>query len=103
MSCAATGLTSWAVLNGFVVGVAMTIALGQLGKIFGAHAEGDGFFEEAWELIRHLNELHVETHIVGVASCHGESMISSADSTTTSVTWLGWATCRIDVAWMLVG
>ncbi len=54
------------VLKGFIVGVAMTIALGQLGKIFGVHVEADGFFEEAWELIRHLPELHVETLVVGV-------------------------------------
>ena len=54
------------VLKGFIVGVAMTIALGQLGKIFGVHVEAEGFFEEAWELIRHLPDLHLETLIVGV-------------------------------------
>ena len=55
------------VLKGFIVGVAMTIALGQLGKIFGVHVEADGFFEEAWQLIRHLPELHLETLFIGVA------------------------------------
>ena len=54
------------VLKGFIVGVAMTIALGQLGKIFGVHVEAEGLFEEVWELIRHLRDLHLETLIVGV-------------------------------------
>jgi high affinity sulfate transporter 1 len=54
------------VLKGFIVGVAMTIALGQLGKVFGIHAEGEGFFEEAWDLIRQLPDFHLETLILGV-------------------------------------
>jgi MFS superfamily sulfate permease-like transporter len=34
------------VLKGFIVGVALTIALGQLGKIFGVEVEGEGFFAD---------------------------------------------------------
>ncbi len=55
------------VLKGFIVGVALTIALGQLGKILGVHVEAEGFFAEALELIRHLPETHAETLILGVA------------------------------------
>ena len=32
------------VLKGFIVGVALTITLGQLGKLFGLESEGEGFF-----------------------------------------------------------
>jgi len=55
------------VLKGFIVGVAMTIALGQLGKIFGIESEGEGFFAEAIDLIRHLPDTHVRTLVVGLA------------------------------------
>jgi SulP family sulfate permease len=54
------------VLKGFIVGVAMTIALGQLGKIFGVEAEGDGFFAEAIDLIRQLPDLHMTTLLLGL-------------------------------------
>lgn len=56
------------VLKGFIVGVAMTIALGQMGKILGVEVEGEGFFTEALDLIRSVTELHVETLILGLAS-----------------------------------
>lgn len=56
------------VLKGFIVGVAMTIALGQLGKIFGVEVEGEGFFAEALDLIRSVPDLHLETFIVGIVS-----------------------------------
>ena len=55
------------VLKGFIVGVAMTIALGQLGKVFGVEVEGEGFFAEAIDLIRHLPDTHVRTLLVGLA------------------------------------
>ena len=55
------------VLKGFIVGVAMTIALGQLSKVFGIEVEGEGFFAEALDLIRHLPDTHVQTLLVGLA------------------------------------
>lgn len=55
------------VLKGFIVGVALTIALGQLGKIFGVEVEGEGFFAELVDLIRNLPETHTETLILGAA------------------------------------
>ncbi|GMQ94828.1 MAG: SulP family inorganic anion transporter [Acidimicrobiia bacterium] len=56
------------VLKGFIVGVALTIALGQAGKLFGFETEGEGFFTEAFDLIRQLPELHLPTLAVGVTS-----------------------------------
>lgn len=55
------------VLKGFVVGVALTIALGQLGKLFRIETEGEGFFVEAWDLITQIPDLHVPTLLVGAA------------------------------------
>lgn len=55
------------VLKGFIVGVAMTIALGQLGKVFGIESEGEGFFAELLDLIRNLPDTHVRTLMVGLA------------------------------------
>lgn len=56
------------VLKGFIVGVALTIALGQAGKLFGVEIEGHGFFAEAFDLIRQLPDLHVPTLAVGAVS-----------------------------------
>lgn len=56
------------VLKGFVVGVALTIALGQAGKLFGFETEGEGFFAELVDLISQLPDLHAQTLAVGVAS-----------------------------------
>lgn len=55
------------VLKGFVVGVALTITLGQMGKLFRIETEGEGFFVEAWDLITQLPELHLPTLLVGAA------------------------------------
>lgn len=59
------------VLKGFIVGVALTITLGQLGKLFGIESEGDGFFAELFDLIGKLPDLHVPTLVVGVISLAG--------------------------------
>jgi sulfate permease, SulP family len=55
------------VLKGFLVGVALTITLGQLGKLFRLETEGEGFFVEAWDLLTQLPELHLPTLVVGAA------------------------------------
>jgi SulP family sulfate permease len=56
------------VLKGFIVGVALTIALGQAGKLFGFETEGEGFFLELIDLVRQLPDLNVPTMIVGAVS-----------------------------------
>jgi high affinity sulfate transporter 1 len=59
------------VLKGFVVGVALTITLGQLGKLFRIETQGEGFFLEAWDLISQLTDLHLPTLVVGAACLVG--------------------------------
>lgn len=56
------------VLKGFIVGVALTVMLGQLGKLFRLETEGEGFFIETFDLIRQLPELHLPTLLLG-AGC----------------------------------
>lgn len=55
------------VLKGFVVGVALTITLGQLGKLFRIETQGEGFFIEAWDLVTQLTDLHATTLLIGAA------------------------------------
>ena len=56
------------VLKGFIVGLALTIIVGQLPKLFGVpKGEGD-FFEQAWTLLTRLGESNGPTVVVGVLS-----------------------------------
>ncbi len=56
------------VMKGFVIGLALTIMVGQLPKIFGFEkGEGD-FFEEAWHFLTHLDDTQWRTLVVGVLS-----------------------------------
>lgn len=55
------------VLKGFVVGVAITVAGGQLGKMLGVESEGEGFIAETVDLVRHLSDAHRLTIVVGAA------------------------------------
>jgi SulP family sulfate permease len=54
------------VLKGFIVGVAITIVGGQLGKLFGVEAEGEGFMAEMVDLVGNLDDLHRATLVVGL-------------------------------------
>ena len=55
------------VLKGFIVGVAITVAGGQLGKVLGIESEGEGFIPEMVDLIRHLDDAHWQTVATGAA------------------------------------
>src|SRR4051812_22757804 len=56
------------VLKGFIVGLALTIIVGQVPKLLGLpKGEGD-FFEQAWHVVTHLSHTHAATLLVGVAS-----------------------------------
>lgn len=55
------------VLKGFIVGVALTIALSQVGKLFGIESEGEGFFSEAFDLVGQLPNLSGTTMAVGLS------------------------------------
>ena len=55
------------VLKGFIVGVAITVAGGQLGKVLGVEAEGEGFIAEMVDLGRNVPDAQGLTILVGVA------------------------------------
>jgi SulP family sulfate permease len=56
------------VLKGLIIGLALTIVVGQLPKLFGiGHGTGD-FFEQVWHLITHLGDAQALTLLVGTLS-----------------------------------
>ena len=56
------------VLKGFIIGLALTIIVGQLPKLFGVE-KGDGdFFEQLWHLLGELGSTSGLTLLVGLAS-----------------------------------
>ncbi|NNH68956.1 SulP family inorganic anion transporter [Nocardia uniformis] len=53
------------VLKGFIVGLALTIIIGQVPKLLGISKHGDNFFEQAWGVLNHLGETNWRTVLVG--------------------------------------
>jgi high affinity sulfate transporter 1 len=56
------------VLKGFIIGLALTIMVGQLPKIFGVPKGAGNFFEQVWDLVTSLDETSGLTLLVGVLS-----------------------------------
>jgi SulP family sulfate permease len=56
------------VLKGFIIGLALTIIVGQLPKLFGVEKGSGDFFQKLWDLITKLGDTNVLTLVVGVAS-----------------------------------
>ena len=56
------------VLSGFIVGLALTILIGQLPKLFGISPGTGNFFEQAWRLVTHLPDTQGVTLLVGTIS-----------------------------------
>lgn len=56
------------VLGGFIIGLAITIAFGQVGKIVGYDVEARGFISEVARFILEINRIHWPTLVVGLAS-----------------------------------
>lgn len=56
------------VLDGFVVGVSISIAVGQVNKLLGFKPEGHDFVPEVLLLLRDIGQTYVPTLIVGVIS-----------------------------------
>ncbi|HSR49010.1 MAG TPA: sulfate permease [Anaerolineales bacterium] len=54
------------VLDGFVVGVAITVAVGQLDKLLGFKPEGASFVPESVRFVTHLGQTHWATLLVGL-------------------------------------
>ncbi|WP_245556231.1 SulP family inorganic anion transporter [Nocardia cerradoensis] len=56
------------VLKGFIIGLALTIIIGQVPKLLGIPKHGGNFFEQAWGVLRHLGDAHWRTVVVGFVS-----------------------------------
>src|SRR6201991_470425 len=56
------------VIKGFIVGLALTIVVGQVPKLLGVEKHGGDFFEQAWGVIRHLGDVDGLTVVVGLGS-----------------------------------
>ena len=56
------------VLKGFIIGLALTIIIGQLPKLFGFEREEGDFFEQLWGFLGNLDDTHARTLVVGVMS-----------------------------------
>ena len=56
------------VLKGFIIGLALTIIIGQVPKLLGIEKEEGDFFEQLWGVITHLGDTHGLTLLVGASS-----------------------------------
>ncbi|HZA00359.1 MAG TPA: SulP family inorganic anion transporter, partial [Acidimicrobiales bacterium] len=56
------------VLKGFIIGMALTIIIGQLPKLVGAEGGDGDFFEKLWDLVANLGDAHGYTVLVGLGS-----------------------------------
>jgi MFS superfamily sulfate permease-like transporter len=56
------------VLKGFIIGLALTIIVGQLPKLFGIEKGEGNFFEQAWDFATALGDTRWRTLVVGGAS-----------------------------------
>ena len=56
------------VLKGFIVGLALTIIVGQVPKLLGEEKGEGNFFEKCFDVIRHLDQANGATVIVGFGS-----------------------------------
>ena len=56
------------VLKGFIIGLALTIIVGQLPDLFGVPKGSGDFFQKLWDLITKLGDTQAGTFAVGVAS-----------------------------------
>lgn len=56
------------VLKGFIVGLALTILIGQVPKFFGVPKSEGNFFQQTWGLLTHLGEIQGPTLLVGALS-----------------------------------
>ncbi len=56
------------VLKGFIVGLALTIVVGQIPALLGIAKTGGDFFVQVWGVVSHLGQTHVLTLLVGLLS-----------------------------------
>ena len=58
------------VLAGYVVGLGMVIAVGQVPALLGLSIDADGFFTKAAEIVLHLSDAQAWTVVVGRRDAH---------------------------------
>ena len=56
------------VLKGFIIGLALTIMIGQVPKLLGIEGGSGNFFEKAWAVVEDLDEIDGPTLAVGLLS-----------------------------------
>jgi SulP family sulfate permease len=56
------------VIKGFIVGLALTIIIGQVPKLFGIKKGTGDFFQQLWHVIVHLGDTQTTTLLVGALS-----------------------------------
>jgi high affinity sulfate transporter 1 len=56
------------VLKGFIVGLALTIIIGQVPKLLGIPKGSGNFFDQLWSVLRHLGDVDGPTLAVGLTS-----------------------------------
>jgi SulP family sulfate permease len=56
------------VIKGFIVGLALTIIIGQVPKLFGIKKGSGDFFQQLWHVIAHLGDTQGTTLLVGALS-----------------------------------
>ena len=56
------------VLKGFIIGLALTIMIGQLPAMLGVDKGSGNFFEKTWDLLTHLDDTEALAAVVGVGS-----------------------------------
>ena len=59
------------VIKGFIVGLALTIMIGQVPKLLGMEKGSGDFFEQAWDVVSNLGSIDGLTLAVGLASLAG--------------------------------
>lgn len=55
------------ILVGYLNGIAVSIIVGQLGKLMGVQVPSAGVFRTVWNLLKQVRQLHVTTLLLGVA------------------------------------
>ena len=52
-------------LKGFIIGLALTVIVGQLPKLFGIEKGAGNFFEQLWDFVKNIDQTSGLTLLVG--------------------------------------
>lgn len=56
------------VITGFITGVALTVVMSQVPKLFGVSPDDGNFFEDVWRLVSALDDASLTTFVVGASA-----------------------------------